>query len=198
MTRLLCLRHCQSTDNAVGVHSSRLPGGGLTDLGRTQAHAAYRSISAEPVGAVYASTARRAIETAQILAQGFGLTVDTDDDLLEYDIGVHEGGSGVEVGRRSQQVLRRWLLEDDLEAALPGGENGHTLTTRFAAAMTRIARAHPAQTVVVVSHVGTLTVGLTALCPDLTADMVWGRPLGHGVPLTVIEHGTWSCAGWPD
>lgn len=198
MTRLLCLRHCQSADNAAGIHSSRPPGSGLTDLGRTQALAVYQQIHAEPVSAVYSSTALRAIETARIVGQGFGLSTRTDDDLLEYDIGSYEGESGAEVGQRSQQVLRRWLLEDDLDAALPDGENGHAVTARFAAAMTRIAQAHPADTVLVVTHVGTLTIGLTRLCADLTSDSVWGRPLGHGVPLTVSRCGrTWSCADWP-
>ncbi|WP_431949681.1 histidine phosphatase family protein [Nocardia lijiangensis] len=197
-SRILCIRHCQSTDNAAGVHSSRPPGAGLTDLGRSQAREAYEAIRAEPVTAVYTSTARRAMETAEILAAEFGLAALPDRGLLEYDIGVLEGVSGAEVGRRSQEILRRWLVEGELEVALPDGENGRAVAARFGASMTRIAQAHPRETVVVVTHVGTLTVGLISLCADLTADRVWGRPLGHGVPVTVSRGASgWSCTGWP-
>ncbi|MEU6833074.1 histidine phosphatase family protein [Nocardia beijingensis] len=199
MSRIICVRHCQSVDNAAGIHSSRPPGTGLTELGGRQAHAVFTVIGEEPVAAVYTSTARRAVETGEIVAAGFGLAATADQGLLEYSIGTLEGGRGGFVGRQSQELLRRWLVDDELDAALPAGETGRAVVERFRASMTRIAQAHRGETVVVVTHVGTLTVGLVSLCSDLDVARVWGRPLAHGVPVVVTwrESGEWSCAHWP-
>jgi alpha-ribazole phosphatase/probable phosphoglycerate mutase len=101
MTRLIFVRHGQSTDNADGVFANRPPGAGLTALGRAQAQSATESLR----------------------------------------------------------------------------ESG---------------------TVLVASHVGTLTIGLLSLCPNLTSADVWGTALPHATAIVVDDiDGTWSCRSWP-
>lgn len=143
-TRVLFLRHCQSVDNAAGILASEPPGAGLTDLGREQVEAALADLRSEPVTAVYASTARRAVETADIIAKGFALDlpVQRDDALIEFGVGVLEKSSDAAAGRQSQDVLRRWLVDGDLDAKLPSGETGGSVITRFQASMERIVKAH--------------------------------------------------------
>ncbi|WP_329332459.1 histidine phosphatase family protein [Streptomyces sp. NBC_00663] len=199
-TRVLFLRHCQSVDNAAGVLSSEPPGAGLTDLGREQAEAALAALRSEPVAAVYTSTARRAVETADIIAKGFDLDlpVRRDHDLIEYGVGVLERSSGSAAGRESQDVLRRWIVDGDLDAKLPLGETGGSVIARFRASMERIIGTHAGGTVLVVTHVGTLTIGLVSLCADLSAQRVWGRPLPHGTSVeATVTAGEWSCRFWP-
>ncbi|MGV9377233.1 histidine phosphatase family protein [Nonomuraea sp. NPDC003707] len=63
---------------------------------------------------------------------------------------------------------------------------------------------HPGQmaacgsgTVALVGHVGSLTAGLSVLCPGL-GEQVWGAPLPHAVPFPVEWDGrSWRCASWP-
>ncbi len=199
-TRVLLLRHCQSVDNAAGILSSQPPGAGLTELGQEQAEAAAAALTSEPVAAVYASTAKRAVETAGIVAKGFALDlpVQHDDGLIEYGVGVLERSSDATAGRKSQDVLRRWIVDGDLDAKLPLGETGRSVVGRFQASMERIAKAHAGKTVVVVTHVGTMTAGLVSLCADLTAEQVWGRPLPHGTAVeATVTAGEWSCRFWP-
>ncbi|AZP21656.1 histidine phosphatase family protein [Streptomyces aquilus] len=199
-TRVLFLRHCQSVDNAAGILSSEPPGAGLTDLGREQAEAALAGLRSEPVTAVCSSPARRAVETADIVAKGFtlDLPVQRDHGLTEYGVGVLERSSDAAAGRRSQDVLRRWIVDGDLDAKLPLGETGGSVVARFQASMERIVEAHAGGTVVVVTHVGTVTVGLVSLCADLSAERVWGRPLPHGTVVEVgVAAGEWSCPVWP-
>jgi broad specificity phosphatase PhoE len=187
-------------DNAAGILSSEPPGAGLTDLGREQAEAALASLRAEPVAAIYASTARRAVETAEVVAKGFALElpVQRDDGLIEYGVGVLERSSDAAAGRKSQEVLRRWIVDGDLDAKLPLGETGRSVVARFQASMERIAKAHAGETVIVVTHVGTMTIGLVSLCADLPAERVWGRPLTHGTTVeATVTAGEWSCRFWP-
>jgi broad specificity phosphatase PhoE len=197
-TTLWCVRHGQSRDNARGVFSNRAPGAGLTDLGVRQASGALDALWHEPVSAVYASPARRAVETAAVIARSYRLVVREAPGLLEYDFGELEGSTDPGTGRRSLEVLAAWLNEGRLDACLPGGETGNQVVSRFVAALEKIAARHQGSTVVLVGHVGTMTVGLVELCDDLHAADVWGRPLPHGAAVRVTATGAdWSCTDWP-
>jgi broad specificity phosphatase PhoE len=200
VTRILFVRHCQSLDNAAGVLSSVPPGAGLTEHGRTQAKAAAEGLRSrsEPIAAVYSSTALRAVETAEAIAEAVGCTTRRDAGLLEFGVGEFEGSADPAAGPKSAEVLRRWLFEADLEAALPGGESGRAVVERFSAWLEHTAADHDGQTIVAVAHVGTLTLGLVSVCADLSPDDVWGRPLAHGTPVEVTRTPDgWSCGGWP-
>ncbi|MEV5409816.1 histidine phosphatase family protein [Thermopolyspora sp. NPDC052614] len=150
------------------------------------------------VSAVYASTARRAVETAESLADVLRVPVHRTSRLLEYDIGELEGQPIPAGDDQCLAVLRQWVLEERLDARLPGGDSGLEVRQRFEAAVTDIAAAHEGGAAAIVGHVGTMTVGLLGLCRNLTANDVWGHPLPHARPLTVTcDDGTWRCSPWP-
>ena len=72
--RVWCLRHGESqnvTDNVAGA----VPSAPLTERGREQAALAARALAGEGIGAVYCSTALRARQTAQPLANAAGVEV---------------------------------------------------------------------------------------------------------------------------
>lgn len=197
-TRMLCLRHGQSLDNASLVCSSRPPGAELTPLGRSQAQAALEALRDEPIAAVYASSADRATQTAGVLADDLGLPVRVDARLLEYEIGEYEGATEPAAHERTYEVLHSWIVGGDLDTRLPGGESGREVMARFGAVMEDIATGHPGATVAVVGHVGTFTLGLLSLCMNLSAQHVWGRPLPHACPVQVVHDAAgWRCEAWP-
>jgi alpha-ribazole phosphatase/probable phosphoglycerate mutase len=198
LVRLLCIRHGESTDNLAKVCSSSAPGAALTPAGRAQARSAFEAVRSEPVSMVYASTARRAIETAAVIADGFGVPARTDPGLLEYGVGRYEGSTEESARRASFTMLRTWLVDGDLEARLPGGESGRQVLNRFIDSMNRIAATHAGETVVVVGHVGTFTLGLLTMCADLPLSRVWGWPLPHAASVRIHrDNGTWQCPNWP-
>ncbi len=93
-------------------------------------------------------------------------------------------------------VLRAWVIEQDLGQRGAGGETGHQVVARVTAALQQIASAHPGETVAVVGHVASLTVALGRLC-SLGAG-VWGTPLPHARPFLVEWDGqAWHCPTWP-
>lgn len=196
-TTFYCLRHGESEDNVARVYASAPPGRSLTRRGRTQAVAARDLLADQRLAAVYTSTAARAEQTGAILADD-GRPVHAIPELLEYGIGTLEGTEIPDHDDAGLAVLRAWITEGDLTARVPGGESGEEVRHRFAVTMTTIATVHAGRTVAVVSHVGTLTVGLLALCADLGPDDVWGHPLPCATPLTVTYTGsTWHCGPWP-
>jgi broad specificity phosphatase PhoE len=196
-TTFYCLRHAESEDNEARVYASAPPGRGLTERGRRQATGVRDLLAGRRLTAVYTSTAARAEQTGAIIADG-GPPVHAIPDLLEYGIGELEDTAIPAADDASLAVLRAWIVEGDLSARVPGGESGEEVRHRFTQAMTTIAAVHAGGAVAVVSHVGTLTVGLLSLCTDLTPADVWGHPLPGATPLTVMHADTtWRCGPWP-
>ena len=197
-TRLWCLRHAESLDNAAGVVSNTGPGRGLTEAGQVQAAAAAEALRAERITAVYASPARRAQETAAIVAGSFRLRPRTRPGLVECGVGVCEGRADAAARTLCTELVRAWVVDGDLDARISGGDSGRELSAKVTATLAGVADAHPGQSVAVVSHVAALTVGLMALCAQLRPNVVWGRPLPHAVPfLITYDRGTWQCPTWP-
>jgi alpha-ribazole phosphatase/probable phosphoglycerate mutase len=118
-------------------------------------------------------------------------------ELVEVGTGKHEGKSDPAIRAQIVEVLRAWVIEQDLGQRLPDGETGHQVVARMTAAFQKIASAHPGETVAVVGHVASLTVTLGRLCS--LGSGVWGTPLAHARPFLVEWDGqAWHCAAWPE
>src|SRR5439155_10039755 len=78
----------------------------LTDTGARRAQALYRLLASSHLDTVYASPARRALQTAQPTADGFGLTVQRYADVpaLLAQLQAFEGGRHVLVVGHSNTV----------------------------------------------------------------------------------------------
>ena len=154
MTRILLVRHGQSTWNADGRWQGRADPP-LSDLGRRQAEVAAETISDQGMTAVWSSPLRRALATADIVAERLGFPVQTDPRLEERDAGEWEG-------------LTRTEIEAGWPGFLDGGrrpegfETDDVLHDRALAAIHRIAATAHAP-VVVVSHGGLIRVVERAL-----------------------------------
>jgi broad specificity phosphatase PhoE len=193
--RMWCLRHGESANVTAGI-AGAVPSAPLTGHGRHQAIEAARALAAEPITGVYSSTARRARQTAQLLAAGFGLEVLALPELAEAGIGQHEGTADPAVRRQTAEVLRAWVVDQDLQQRVADGETGQHVLDRMTAAFQQIASTHPGETVVVVGHVASLTLALSRLCA--LGPAVWGYALPHAQPFLLESDGrTWHCAAWP-
>ncbi len=195
LVRIWCLRHGES-DNVTSGAAGAVPHAQLTPRGREQAAAAARELAGEPITAVYASTARRAIQTAEPIAASRGLEINALGELVETGIGSAEASQDPEVRRRTAQVLRAWVVDGDLGQRVADGETGYEVVARVTAGFQTIAARDPGSTVALVGHVASLTAGLGVLC-DLGAG-VWGAPLPHAEPFLVEWDGSdWHCPNWP-
>jgi len=157
-TTLLLIRHGETEWNRI----RRIQGHAdvpLNETGRMQAAAVAARLvrrTGPPIRAVYTSDLRRARETAEILGRALGMKPRLDSRLREIDMGVWVGLTFVEVSAQYPALAAQWAAGEDIRR--PGGETVGELWSRAAEAAADIVAAHPGQTVVVVTHGGTLRV----------------------------------------
>ena len=139
------------------VRIDAAPGGGaadpgLAEQGVAQAARVPGALAADDITAVYSSPARRALETAQPLAQRLGLQVQVEPGIDEFDAG---DASYVPVEElkasndpRWQRLLRGELYTDGVDPA--------EFQARVVAGVERIAAAHPGGRAVLFTHSGAI------------------------------------------
>jgi broad specificity phosphatase PhoE len=95
-TRLVVARHGETEWSRSGRHTGRtdIP---LTEIGRDEARRLGELLAGRSFSRVVCSPLVRATETARLA--GFGDRVELDDDLREWDYGVYEGRTTVEIAK---------------------------------------------------------------------------------------------------
>lgn len=149
-TRVLLLRHGQSTWNAEG----RWQGWAdppLTELGEKQAEEAAAALAQFAFSVIVTSDLRRAQRTSDILAEALRIaTIRTDPGLRERSMGDWTGLTTSEIEERWPDALRGRNI--GAEALPPGGETPGHFPERVKAAFRRLATDFPDQLVLGVAH----------------------------------------------
>ena len=122
MGRVILVRHGQCEANLAGISLGR-HNSPLTDLGRRQAAAVAHALAEDPVQRVIASPLSRAGDTAAPIAAAHGHSVQTDEGLVEMDIGEMEGLTWAAARERYASFIERWMGDDTAALAMPGGES---------------------------------------------------------------------------
>ncbi len=156
-TTLLLVRHGETTWNFEGrvQGHSEAP---LNDLGRQQARCVAQQLSTFRLHGLYASDSSRAVDTARVIAAHHQVQVKTGTSLRERCYGVLEGKTLEEAGQSQGAWFLTW--QADRRTAPPAGESQDQMTVRVMAALREIARLHPGQTAVVVTHGGPIKAAL--------------------------------------
>ena len=90
MTKLYLTRHGETVDNANQIMQGQTQGQ-LNETGRRQAAQLREQLSGVPIDVIVSSDLNRAVETAEIVAEGRGLAVVTTPLLRERDWGSFTG-----------------------------------------------------------------------------------------------------------
>lgn len=149
-TTLLLARHGQTVWHAENRYAG-VSDIALTDAGRAQAEALGRWAAAHPVDAIWTSTVSRAIATAEPACHALDLTPQREVALRECDFGVVEGRTLAEFAAEHPEAAKAFRA-DPVAHPFPGAEDPRTAAARGAAALHRIATAHPGERVLVVAH----------------------------------------------
>lgn len=173
---LILARHGESAGNVAQVF--RGPDSqhdGLTDAGHAQARALGAHLAGLhlPAPSVYASTYRRAQETAQAVADALGTAVTVLEGVQEVDCGTWVGRAYTDMHTHRGEVLGPDGCPD-----FPGGESASGVAARVRAALSPLLDGPG--TVIVVSHGFALTAALIdVLGADPAAAWADGR-YAHG------------------
>jgi probable phosphoglycerate mutase len=167
-------------------------GGSLTRDGREQARALASRLADRRVAHIWTSTMSRAVQTAEIAAAALGVGVTTRLGLREFEIGDAAGSSAKDP---FAPIYDRWLA-GDLDARMPGAENGHEIVERFRGVLEEIVDQHPGETVLVVSHGGVIRMAL----PMLLTREPEHPPAALANCACVeaeVDADEWICTTWP-
>lgn len=172
LTRIIAIRHGETAWNV----DTRIQGQldiPLNERGRWQARRLASAVADEGFAAVYSSDLARAVETAQAVAQGSGRDIVTDRGLRERHFGEFEGSTWREIEARWPAQSERWRKRD-LDFAPTGGETLRQFYDRSVAAASRLAAAHPGETIAFVAHGGVMDCLYRAASRiDLQAPRSW-------------------------
>jgi broad specificity phosphatase PhoE len=155
-TRLLLVRHGESTANAQGVFSGWSTSVVLTELGRRQATLTGIGLRRYThIDALYTSTLPRTRQTAELIGAEIDLEPIPVDGLREIDVGEATGKAIADLATLHPRLLRE-VDDESIMIPWPGGESHFQLRERAMAAIEEIVERHPGQTIVAVSHGGPL------------------------------------------
>ena len=153
-TRVLAVRHGETAWNV----DTRIQGQldvPLNETGRWQAGRLARALADEPLAAVYTSDLARARETARALVHGRGVALRPDTGLRERGFGRFEGRTFAQIDADWPDEAARWRRREP-DFGPGGGEPLRDFYARCVATATRLAAAHPGQTIALVAHGGVL------------------------------------------
>lgn len=172
-THLYLVRHGETEYNRRGI----VQGGGvdstLNDTGVSQAEALADRLADVPVDTVYASTMRRAKQTADVVA-GPHKPVSTTylRDLREMNWGVYEGEPPSEERNAAMGAVKDRWRDGQYDHVVDDGESIRDVEARARRAMDHIVTRDAGRTVLVVTHGRYLRVLLASLLADYSlADM---------------------------
>jgi broad specificity phosphatase PhoE len=131
----------------------------LTERGNRQARELATAVARQPVGAVYSSPIRRALDTAEEIASRLGLTVETETALQEYDFGELSGLTWPEIRERRPQLIEQLVSGSADYPSYPGEEGREAFRKRVCGALWAISERHASDKIVaVVTHAGPIAV----------------------------------------
>jgi len=153
VTRLFLARHgsTEANERQPFVLQGCEIDGPLTELGRRQSQALGRALKDYKIHAIYASSLRRAMETAAAVAEHHGLAVQPIHDLRECSVGRWEGRDWASIQRDDPEGYERFF-SDPVNTPHPGGESYGDVLRRATSVMQQLFARHPGETIVVVGH----------------------------------------------
>lgn len=105
----------------------------LNAIGLKQAEALIETLEPKNLQIIYSSPLKRAMKTAEIVAEALGVEVKIIKDLREANLGETEGLRKDEIAVRFQEVFDLWYNEENdyLDIAFPGGETKREIHQRM-------------------------------------------------------------------
>jgi broad specificity phosphatase PhoE len=165
LTQLILVRHGQTAWNKQPRFRSQADIE-LDETGIAQAQATANRLYDFSIAAVYSSPLKRAMATAQPIADKFGLSVEPHNGLIDINFGKCQGLTPDEARVQYDYLVDSWLSEPHT-ITFPEGECLNDVRDRFKPTLNKLITEHGGQTIVLVSHMVALK---TVLCSVLGLD----------------------------
>lgn len=205
-SRLILVRHAHTDMAGKFCGISDPP---LSDQGLSQLAALNQKLKVYPLTHIFSSHLQRARQTAEAVAQTFGLQVQYVEFLHELAFGSWEGLDWDQVLARDPAYAQRWL-DNHPSVPAPGGEYFDDFVRRIQHAMSNVAEQIGDGCAAVVTHAGVIRTFLkrTAVLQGITYDLalcdytscweVWREQGQWKLPVTAISTAAADCAARPE
>ena len=167
-----CLGHKDVPLNAAGVEQAR-------ELAEK-----YRGI---PIDAVYSSPLKRAVDTAEGVAEIKSLKIKLNYGLIERDFGGWDDMTFAEIESKYPHEYAEWQ-ENWTGFKIPGGESSDEAQKRISDATDRIIAANAGKSVLIVTHLGTARHIISHVL-GLTTEQSWRFTLDNAKTARIVING---------
>jgi broad specificity phosphatase PhoE len=169
MTTLILIRHGETHWNVIGRYQGQADPP-LNAKGQKQAKQVAQALNAKTqIDVLFTSPLRRAIQTAEKIAETLDIPLHADPRLMEIHQGDWQTKLRTEIEAAYPDLFRRWETEP-WEVTPPGGEHLTQVQTRVYAAADEIINRFPNQRVGLVIHripIALLKMRYQGLEPDI-------------------------------
>lgn len=199
--KIYFVRHGESEANVTQEFSNTATKHPLTANGRAQVEALADELRDVQFAAIYSSPLLRARETAGILSERLGVPYEVIDDLREHHAGELEGRRDPASWQQYRNLIETWLLKQDTDARIPGGESYSELRARFIPLMTQLRDKHAAtsDSIIVVGHGGLFHFMLPLFVSNVSFAFGMNHVLGNAACVVAEWRGeAWVCTRWDD
>ena len=150
MTKVYLVRHGQTEWNKKLTFRGRIdiP---LNERGHSEAAAIAEALKDKNIDAIYTSSLRRSIETAEPTARFFHIKIIPVEGLIDINYGDWEGLSFNEVKKRYKDQYKKWEKSPDL-VRFPNGETLNEAKERSFSAFKDIVKENPGKSVLIIPH----------------------------------------------
>lgn len=150
MTRIILIRHGQTEWNREERFRGRVDID-LDEVGLKQAEAAAEWVAQWEVTAIYSSPLKRAMATAEAIAQRLGLQVKPLEGINDMDFGRWQGISIADVRQNYPEFFDLWRYGPE-QLRIPDGENLEDVRKRVVATIDDLVAKHQNETVALITH----------------------------------------------
>ena len=195
-TQIILVRHGESRAASPDKPFALIDGQGdpeLAPAGREQALQVRQRLQGQTIDAIYVTSLQRTVETAAPLAAHLGLTPIVEPDLREVHLGDWEGGL-LRIKVHDNDPIYLQMQQEQRWDVIPGAESRDKIHARVDRAITKIAAAHPDQTVVAVVHGG--IVGHIMSHAAGAAHFAFNGCDNGSISQIVITEGRWVVRGF--
>jgi len=149
MTEIILARHGETEWNVAEVFRGRIDIE-LNEAGVKQSELLAEYLSGVKIDAIYSSSLRRALKTAEAIASYHKLEVNTAAGLIDFDYGKWQGLSHQEIKDKYKELYLEWINRPE-QVRMPAGESLDDVRKRAVAVVDDVIGRYKG-TVVLVSH----------------------------------------------
>jgi isoleucyl-tRNA synthetase len=191
VTRVVFVRHGESIKNVENRMSSAIDKHPLTEKGEKVAKLAGDRLQEFDVDVIYSSPVLRAKQTAEIIGESLDIEINFDNRIREIENGEWEEKTLDEIAEHGHREEYLNLPIEDRYKAKRGktGESWEDIENRLRDFLDDVQEKHRGKTIVVVSHMGTNTMGMKILkkLTNHQVDAIYENPrfTAHATPIAV-------------